>query len=62
MSVGDHDKFASLKIMCHSYLPPCTILVSSDVWEACREAYTEEGRDRAFLRDLKIGEPGKESP
>jgi len=47
------DPFA-LKIVEHSYLPAGTILVSSDIAALLREKYSEDGRDRAFLRALKI--------
>lgn len=61
------EDFATVKIQCHTYLPPGTILVSPDIWKSLRETYGEdgeEGRDRAFLRALGIttlepGEPPK---
>lgn len=48
------DPIASVRIMCHEYLSPGTILVSRDIWEIMRETYAEEGRDRSFLRAIGI--------
>ena len=46
------EDFATVKIQCHTYLPPGTILVSPDIWKSLRETYGEDGeeggRDRAF--------------
>lgn len=45
---------ASVRILCHDYLSPGTIIVSPDIWRIMRETYAEEGRDRSFLRALGI--------
>ena len=44
----------TIKIVEHKYLPPGTILVSSDIAQLLRENYTVEGQDRALLKRMGI--------
>jgi hypothetical protein len=55
-----HEDLSAIKILENSMLAPGTILVSSDVARVMREEYSEEGKDREFLREVGIEDAVKE--
>lgn len=48
------NSYTTIKIMCHSYLPAGTILVSEDIYKILKEKYTVESLDKLFLEKLGI--------
>ncbi len=43
-----------IKIICHTWLEPNTIIVSKDIYDMMKKTLSIEGQDKAFLRALGV--------